>query len=402
MIKNSKLSQYLIVSAGALSVFITLGLNHSNGLYLIPISEKLNTGRELFSLAGAFGILFTGIAAPVFGGLADKYGPGKTLLILALLQSLSWAWLSTIESTFDLFGARVLMGIGGSAILGIALSATGKSVSSENRSLFLGFIMASGSFGQFILVPVLNFVIQIYSWQTASVVSALFATSLFLFAYLIGTNSSDNQNSLLQKQTLSDALKEAFRNKSYNLLTIGFFVCGFHVTFVATHLPAFLSDNKLELWVGGVALSLIGLFNIVGTLSYGYLGSKYSKKNLLSSLYSMRSLLFLLFILSPKNEMTVLIFASILGVLWLSTVPLTNGIISDIFGQRYVSTLFGITLLSHHIGSFLGSWLGGRIFDIYGSYDPVWWICVILGFVSAAIHFPIIIKPVKRLENVQV
>ena len=400
MINNSKLSQYLIVFGGAFSVFITLGLNHSNGLYLIPISEKLNTGRELFSLAGAFGILFSGIAAPVFGGMADKYGPGKTILVLALLQSLSWAWLSNMESTFDLFGARILMGIGGSAILGIALSATGKSVSSENRSLFLGLIMASGSFGQFILVPVLNFVIQRYSWQTASLISALFVTSLFLFAYLIGSNSSDKHNSVLQKQTLSDALKEAFSNKSYNLLTIGFFVCGFHVTFVATHLPAFLSDNNLELWVGGVALSLVGLFNIVGTLSFGYLGSKYSKKNLLSSLYSMRSLLFLLFILSPKNELTVLIFASILGVLWLSTVPLTNGIISDIFGQRYVATLFGITLLSHHIGSFLGSWLGGRIFDIYGSYEPVWWICVILGFASATIHLPITIKPVKRLQNV--
>ena len=190
-------------------------------------------------------------------------------------------------------------------------------------------------------------------------------------------------------QTIFDSIKSAVNNRSYKLLTSGFFVCGFHVTFVSTHLPAFLNDNNLEESIAGFALALIGLFNIFGTLSFGYLGSKVSKKNLLSSLYFLRSLLFLSFIIAPKNEFTVLVFSATLGILWLSTVPLTNGIITDIFGHKYSSMLFGFTLMSHHVGSFLGSWLGGRIFDLYGTYSPVWWLCVILGFTSAIIHFPI-------------
>ena len=407
----TKLSQYTLLISAASCVFITLGLNHSQGLFLLPMSEKLNTGRELFSLAGGLGVLFSGLFAPIFGGLADKYGAGKALSILCSLQLLSWIWLGNIENNFDLVGARILLGIGASAILGIALSVTGKSVSASNKSLFLGLIMASGSLGQFVVVPIINIIIQNYDWQMATVVSAFIVSSIFLFSFLISKNISSEKTNLpesgdiegkeisVKPQSLTDSLKEASKNKSYILLTTGFFVCGFHVTFVGTHLPAFLNDNNLQAWVGASALSLIGLFNIIGTLSFGYLGSKLSKKNLLSVLYSMRSLLFLVFIISPKNELTVLIFASVLGILWLSTVPLTNGIISDIFGQGYVTMLFGITILSHNIGSFLGSWIGGRIYDIYGSYDPVWWICVLLGFTSAAINYPIIIKPVKRLQQ---
>ena len=407
----TRLSQYTLVISAASCVFITLGLNHTQGLFLLPMSEKLNTGRELFSLAGGLGVLFSGLFAPIFGGFADKFGAGKALTILSLLQLISWVWLGNIETNFDLLGARILLGIGASAILGIALSVTGKSVSPSNKSLFLGIIMASGSLGQFVVVPIINTIIQNYDWQMATLISAFIVSSIFIFAFFISKNTPafktesskteniDENRILENSQSLTDSLKEASKNKSYILLTTGFFVCGFHVTFVGTHLPAFLTDNNLQAWVGASALSLIGLFNIIGTLSFGYLGSKLSKKNLLSVLYSMRSLLFLFFIISPKNELTVLIFASVLGILWLSTVPLTNGIISDIFGQGYVTMLFGITILSHNIGSFLGSWLGGRLYDIYGSYDPVWWICVLLGFTSAAINYPINIKPVKRLQQ---
>ena len=407
----TRLSQYTLVISAASCVFITLGLNHTQGLFLLPMSEKLNTGRELFSLAGGLGVLFSGLFAPIFGGFADKFGAGKALTILCLLQLISWVWLGNIETNFDLLGARILLGIGASAILGIALSVTGKSVSPSNKSLFLGIIMASGSLGQFVVVPIINTIIQNYDWQMATLISAFIVSSIFIFAFFISKYTSavkteslksetiDANRILENSQSLTDSLKEASKNKSYILLTTGFFVCGFHVTFVSTHLPAFLNDNNLQAWVGASALSLIGLFNIIGTLSFGYLGSKLSKKNLLSVLYSMRSLLFLFFIISPKNELTVLIFASALGILWLSTVPLTNGIISDIFGQGYVTMLFGITILSHNIGSFLGSWLGGRLHDIYGSYDPVWWICVLLGFTSAAINYPINIKPVKILQQ---
>ena len=386
--KLLKKSPLYVVFGGGVTVFITLGLNHSNGLFLLPITTELNSGRELFSLAGAFGILFSGIGAPVFGGFSDKYGAGRTIFILALLQIISWIWVGNINSEFDLFGSRILMGIGSSGVLGIALSVTGRSISSNNKSLFLGIIMASGSFGQFVMVPIINYFINNFGWVFSSMAASILVSPLLIMSFLISKNST-KQIFSNNDQTIFDSIKSAVNNRSYKLLTSGFFVCGFHVTFVSTHLPAFLNDNNLEESIAGFALALIGLFNIFGTLSFGYLGSKVSKKNLLSSLYFLRSLLFLSFIIAPKNEFTVLVFSATLGILWLSTVPLTNGIITDIFGHKYSSMLFGFTLMSHHVGSFLGSWLGGRIFDLYGTYSPVWWLCVILGFTSAIIHFPI-------------
>ena len=386
--KLLKKSPLYVVFGGGVTVFITLGLNHSNGLFLLPITTDLNSGRELFSLAGAFGILFSGIGAPVFGGFSDKYGAGRTIFILGLLQIISWIWVGNINSEFDLFGSRILMGIGSSGILGIALSITGRSISSNNKSLFLGIIMASGSFGQFVMVPIINYFINNFGWVFSSMAASILVSPLLIMSFLISKNST-KQIFSNNDQTIFDSIKSAVNNRSYKLLTSGFFVCGFHVTFVSTHLPAFLNDNNLEESIAGFALALIGLFNIFGTLSFGYLGSKVSKKNLLSSLYFLRSLLFLSFIIAPKNEFTVLVFSATLGILWLSTVPLTNGIITDIFGHKYSSMLFGFTLMSHHVGSFLGSWLGGRIFDLYGTYSPVWWLCVILGFTSAIIHFPI-------------
>tara|TARA_Y100000817_G_C16765380_1_gene503596 strand:+ start:140 stop:934 length:795 start_codon:yes stop_codon:yes gene_type:complete len=248
--------------------------------------------------------------------------------------------------------------------------------------------MASGSFGQFVMVPIVNYFINNFGWVFSSMAASILVSPLLLMSFLISKNSA-KQIFSNNDQTIFDSIKTAINNRSYKLLTSGFFVCGFHVTFVSTHLPAFLNDNNLEESLAGFALALIGLFNIFGTLSFGYLGSKISKKNLLSSLYFLRSLLFLSFIIAPKNEFTVLVFSATLGILWLSTVPLTNGIITDIFGHKYSSMLFGFTLMSHHIGSFLGSWLGGRVFDLYGTYSPVWWLCVILGFISAIIHFPI-------------
>tara|TARA_B100000424_G_scaffold249780_1_gene223973 strand:- start:26 stop:820 length:795 start_codon:yes stop_codon:yes gene_type:complete len=248
--------------------------------------------------------------------------------------------------------------------------------------------MASGSFGQFVMVPIINYFINNFGWVFSSMAASILVSPLLIMSFLISKNST-KQIFGNNDQTIFDSIKSAVNNRSYKLLTSGFFVCGFHVTFVSTHLPAFLNDNNLEESIAGFALALIGLFNIFGTLSFGYLGSKVSKKNLLSSLYFLRSLLFLSFIIAPKNEFTVLVFSATLGILWLSTVPLTNGIITDIFGHKYSSMLFGFTLMSHHVGSFLGSWLGGRIFDLYGTYSPVWWLCVILGFTSAIIHFPI-------------
>ena len=378
---------------------ITLGMNHGMGLYLIPITEHLEIGRELFGLSIAIQVLFAGIGAPIFGALADRYGPGKITLLGTLILIVSRYWLANIDNTIDLFGSLFLWGFGAGGFLGIALGAVARTATGRNRSLYVGIVMSAGSFGQFIIVPIINLLIQRVGWMDSLYYMIYLTIALVLFCYFLSFSSGSQANSDNKGQTVGEAIREALSNKNFNLLTLGFFVCGFHVIFVSTHLPAFLEDNLLPAWIAGWALALIGLFNILGTLMYGYLGDSYSKKNLLTGLYSLRSVLFLVFFLSPKTEFTVLIFASLLGILWLSTVPLTSGIITDVFGPKYTSMLFGVALFSHNVGSFFGSWLGGRIFDTYGSYDLMWLICVFVGFASAVVHFPINGSAVLRIKS---
>lgn len=378
---------------------ITLGMNHGMGLYLIPITEHLEIGRELFGLSIAIQVLFAGIGAPIFGALADRYGPGKTTLLGTLILIVSRYWLANIDNTIDLFGSLFLWGFGAGGFLGIALGAVARTATGRNRSLYVGVVMSAGSFGQFIIVPIINLLIQRVGWMDSLYYMIYLTIALVLFCYFLSFSSGSQANSDNKGQTVGEAIREALSNKNFNLLTLGFFVCGFHVIFVSTHLPAFLEDHLLPAWIAGWSLALIGLFNILGTLMYGYLGDSYSKKNLLTGLYSLRSVLFLVFFLSPKTEFTVLIFASLLGILWLSTVPLTSGIITDVFGPKYTSMLFGVALFSHNVGSFFGSWLGGRIFDTYGSYDLMWLICVFVGFASAVVHFPINGSAVLRIKS---
>ena len=397
--KNLNWTFFTVLIGGCALVMITLGMNHGMGLYLIPITEHLEIGRELFGLSIAIQVLFAGIGAPIFGALADRYGPGKTTLLGTLILIVSRYWLADIDNTIDLFGSLFLWGFGAGGFLGIALGAVARTATGRNRSLYVGIVMSAGSFGQFIIVPIINLLIQRFGWMDSLYYMIYLTIALVLFCYFLSFSSGSQANSDNKGQTVGEAVKEALSNKNFNLLTLGFFVCGFHVIFVSTHLPAFLEDNLLPAWIAGWALALIGLFNILGTLMYGYLGDSYSKKNLLTGLYSLRSVLFLVFFLSPKTEFTVLIFASLLGILWLSTVPLTSGIITDVFGPKYTSMLFGVALFSHNVGSFFGSWLGGRIFDTYGSYDLMWLICVFVGFASAAVHFPINGSAVLRIKS---
>ena len=397
--KNINWTFFTVLIGGCALVMITLGMNHGMGLYLIPITEHLEIGRELFGLSIAIQVLFAGIGAPIFGALADRYGPGKTTLLGTLILIVSRYWLANIDNTIDLFGSLFLWGFGAGGFLGIALGAVARTATGRNRSLYVGIVMSAGSFGQFIIVPIINLLIQRFGWMDSLYYMIYLTIALVLFCYFLSFSSGSQANSDNKGQTVGEAVKEALSNKNFNLLILGFFVCGFHVIFVSTHLPAFLEDNLLPAWVAGWALALIGLFNILGTLMYGYLGDSYSKKNLLTGLYSLRSVLFLVFFLSPKTEFTVLIFASLLGILWLSTVPLTSGIITDVFGPKYTSMLFGVALFSHNVGSFFGSWLGGRIFDTYGSYDLMWLICVFVGFASAAVHFPINGSAILRIQS---
>ena len=399
---NKNLIPILVIIGGSVLLFVSFGIRHSFGLYLLPISNYLNTGREVFGFAAALQVLMIGIGSPLFGALSDKYGSGKASLLGIILVILGLTWMSNIQTPIDIVGSQFLFGLGAAGCgTAVVLGAVGRSVKTENRTLVLGVVMAAGSFGQFVMVPLMGFLIELFGWSESLIYLCFIASIMLFFSFALNFSRKSEFSIAGTNQTLKEALKEAFQSKSFNLLTLGFFVCGFHVTFVAVHLPAFIEDENLPFWVGGWALALIGLFNVVGTIYFGYLGDRLSKKKLLALLYALRGLLFLIFIFLPKTEISVLVFACFLGILWLSTVPLTSGIITVVFGPYYMSMLYGIVFMSHQVGSFLGSWLGGRLFDTYGSYNLMWWICVALGFISAIMHVPIIEKPVQRLLSQQ-
>ena len=395
---NQNLIPILVILGGGVLLLISFGIRHSFGLYLIPISNYLNTGREIFGFSTAVQVLMIGIGSPIFGAISDKFGSGKAAFLGILLLILGLFWMTLVKTSFDIIGSQFLFGLGAAGCgTAVVLGAVGRSVKVENRTLALGVVMAAGSFGQFILVPIISYLIEVFGWSQSLIYLCFIAGIMLVFSFALNFSSKSESSKIGTNQSLREALIEAFKSKSFNLLTLGFFVCGFHVTFVAVHLPAFIKDQNLPFWLGGWALALIGLFNVIGTIYFGYLGDRLSKKNLLALLYSLRGVLFLIFIFLPKTELTILIFACILGILWLSTVPLTSGIITVMFGPYYMSMLYGIAFMSHQVGSFFGSWLGGRIFDTYGSYELMWWICVFLGFASALIHLPIEEKPVPRL-----
>ena len=396
---NKSYFSYLVILGGSVLLLISFGIRHTSGLYLVPISDHLQTGREIFGLAVAIQFLLIGIGSPLFGALADKYGSGKAALQGVFLVLIGLYWMAHVNSSFEIIASQAIFGLGAAGCgTAVVLGAVGKSVQEKNRTLSLGIVMAAGSLGQFLLVPLAGFLIQIADWSASILYLTLIAAIMIIFCFPLDYAGKSDTVEKDTGQSLKDALKEAFKSKSYNLLTIGFFVCGFHVAFIATHLPAYLEDLDLPSWIGSWSLALIGLFNIFGTLIFARLGDKISKKNLLVVLYSLRSVLILVFLILPKNEITILVFAAVLGVLWLATVPLTSGIISVVFGIKYMSMLYGFTFLSHQFGSFLGSWFGGRLYDMYGSYDLMWWLCILLGFASAAMHMPIVEKAVPRLS----
>ena len=387
-----------VIIGGSFLLLVSFGLRHSFGLYLIPITDHLQTGRELFAFASALNVLMIGIGSPLFGALSDKYGSGKAALLGVLLVIVSLFWMANLNGAYSVIASQTLFGLGSAGCgTAVVLGAVGRSVQSANRTLSLGLVMAAGSFGQFMMVPIISYLIEIFGWSQSLIIMGFIAAIMIIFCFFINFSAKSESSKVGTTQTLKEAIKEAFQSKSFNYLSLGFFVCGFHVTFVAVHLPAFVQDQNLPFWVGGWALALIGVFNIIGTIYFGYLGDRISKKNLLALLYSLRGILFMIFIFLPKTELTVLIFACILGILWLSTVPLTSGIITVVFGPFYMSMLYGWAFFVHQIGSFIGSWMGGKLFDIYGSYELMWWICVFLGFASALIHLPIEEKPVPRL-----
>jgi predicted MFS family arabinose efflux permease len=387
----------IAIACGSFILLLSFGVRSSFGLFLQPMSLDLGWGREAFALAMALQNLLWGASQPFVGAIADKYGTARTVLGGGLLYVLGVYLMSTTSSPPELyFSAGVLVGLGLSGTgFGVVLAAVGRSVPAERRSVALGITTAVGSLGQFLLPPIGQAFLAAYGWQTALLLLAAGSAAMVLAAGgLRGRMATAGQG----EQTIGQALTEARQHSGFLYLTAGFFVCGWHVAFIAVHLPAYLADGGISTEIAAWCLALVGLFNVIGSYVAGVLGGRLSKKYCLSFLYLARSVVILVFIMLPLSVGSALLFAAAMGLLWLSTVPLTSGLVAQIFGPRYMATLFGIVFLSHQIGSFLGIWLGGYLYDAYGSYDLIWWLSIALGLVAALLHWPIDERAVARLR----
>lgn len=391
----------MVLLCGGLILSISLGVRQSFGLFLTPITADLSIGRETFAFAMAIQNILWGLAQPATGAIADRYGTTRVLLLGTLLYMAGLAVMAGATGPMGLhLGSGLLIGLAMSATcFAVVLGAVGRLVPEEKRSMSLGIVSAGGSFGQFIMAPIGQAFINEMGWSQALFAMIVLAALMAPLSVILSGNASKTSQRAdphgLPKQSLAEAIREAFAHKGFVLLTLGFFVCGFQVVFIAVHLPAYIQDLGLSPGLGATALALIGFFNIIGSLGCGALGGRYSKKYVLSILYVLRSIVIGLFLLLPKTEWSVMIFSSAIGLLWLGTVPLTSGLVAQIFGVRYMSTLFGIVFFSHQVGSFLGVWIGGWVYDATGSYDSVWIATIILGFVAALIHMPISDRSVR-------
>ncbi|MGH6943023.1 MAG: MFS transporter [Geminicoccaceae bacterium] len=390
-------SALLAIGCGAFIVLLSFGIRSGFGLFLQPMSLDLGWGRQEFALAMALQNLIWGASQPFVGMIADKWGSGRTLAGGGLLYALG-VWLMANTSTpADLYlSAGVLVGLALSGCgFAVVLAAVGRNVAPERRSAALGLTTAIGSLGQFLLPPIGQAFLSAYGWQTALMLLA--GTSLAMVIAAAGVTGRP-QVAASDTQTLKEALGEARAHRSYLLLTAGFFVCGWHVAFIAVHLPAYLADGGLSTGIAAWCLALIGLFNVIGSYLAGVLGGRLSKRYCLSFLYTVRTILILGFIMVPLSAASALVFSALMGLLWLSTVPLTSGIVAQMFGLRYMATLFGFVFFSHQVGSFLGVWLGGWLYDTYGSYQVIWWLSIALGLIAALLHWPIDERAVARLR----
>ncbi|MCZ6862892.1 MAG: MFS transporter [Alphaproteobacteria bacterium] len=389
----------VIILAGCLISIVTFGTRAGFGLWLEPMSTQFGWGRETFALSMAIQNLVWGMAQPFAGALADRYGSARVLVGGGVLYAGGVAAMaySTTPLTLHL-SAGVLVGFSlAGASFAIVLAAFARTVPEERRSRALGIATAAGSMGQFLLVPVSQLLLDGLGWENALIVLSLFPLLVIPLAMaLVGKSEHTGAG---PEQSLAAAIREASRHRGYWLLVAGFFVCGFHVAFIQVHLPAHITDLGMDASIGAWAISLIGLFNIIGAYYSGVLGGKFSKKYLLSLLYASRAVVITIYMLVPATVTTTLVFSSFMGLLWLSTIPLTSGIVAQIFGPRYMAMLFGFVFFSHQVGAFIGVWLGGKLYDTTGSYDVVWWLAVGLAVFAALIHFPIDERSVPRLAQ---
>ncbi len=392
----------LIIVCGCLIALLSFGPRSAMGLFFQPMTEARDWSREIFALAIAIQNLMWGAAQPFAGMMSDRYGTWRTLSLGAVLYAAGLLMMTTAETAVALHvSAGVLIGLGiAFSSFSLVLAAFGRRVSPAQRSLAFGVGTASGSMGQFIFAPLGNGLIETIGWQeTLIVFSGIIMLVPFLAVALRGKADTSSGTDVTVTQSLTQAISEAFGTRGFILLTLGFFVCGFHVAFITVHLPPYIADLGLDPKWGATALALIGLCNVVGSLASGYIGGRYSKPMFLSLIYAARAVVILLFIMVPATPLSVLLFAGAMGLLWLSTVPPTSGLVAVMFGPRYMATLFGFVFFSHQVGSFLGVWLGGKLYDETGSYDAIWYVGIVLGILAALVHWPIQEKPVARLAN---
>jgi MFS family permease len=390
----------VIILCGCLISICTNGPRSSFGFFLQPMTMELGWGRDIFALAIAIQNLVNGIGQPFSGAIADRFGTVRALIAGGLLYAAGLVLMSYSTTPGMLtLSAGVLIGFGLSgASFPIVLASFGKLLPQEWRSTAFGIGTAAGSFGQFLFSPLAVVLLGTLGWHQALLIYAcvvllVLPLSIALAARGQGTGSAD----AAVPQSFRDALGEAFGHSSYVLLIVGFFTCGFHVAFITTHLPPYLVDKGLDAAWGGWVVAFIGLFNIVGSLAAGILGGRLPKRYLLSAIYFSRALAITWFLLTPLTPTSAMIFGGAMGLFWLSTVPLTSGLVALMFGTRYMATLFGFAFFSHQVGSFLGVWLGGYLYERTGSYDVVWWLGAALGIFAALVNLPIREKPVERL-----
>ena len=391
----------IVLIAGCFVVLVSMGIRQTWGLFYQFFENDLGINRTQFGLTIGVQMLLWGITAPIFGMIADKYGSNRASFVAFLLYIVGCYIVLVQPASNSIFlvsmGLMVGAALGGTAV-SVPVAAVGKYFSDKNRTIAIGIVTASASIGFFLMPLFTKFSNDVYGWQNTVqyfIYFLIFGTicSLFLFKkeYVDTTN-----NSFTRDQTAFNALKEAFKHKGYMLLVAGFFVCGFQITLVATHIPGYIQQKGLPEWTAAAILALIGFFNIFGTIGMGFLASRYSKKILLSILYFARGVVLVMFLALPPSTFTALAFGVLFGILWLATIPPTNGIVADIFGTKYLATLFGIVFFSHQVGSFLGAYLGGYFFDTYGSYDYAWYLSVLLSVFAGFVHLPIDEKPVLR------
>ncbi|MEE9314910.1 MAG: MFS transporter [Rhizobiaceae bacterium] len=390
---------WLIVACGCTITMLAFGPRSAMGFFQAPILADKGWSFTTFGLAMAIQNLAWGIGQPIFGAIADKYGAWRMLAIGGVIYAAGLYLMGTTDSTLGLhIGGGVLVGLGIAAgSFGIILSVFARHVTPEKRSLVFGIGTAAGSAGMFIFAPISVSLISKFGWShTLILLSALMLIVPLLAIPLFGNAASSPQASSEFKQTALEAMKEALAHKSYLLLISGFFVCGFQVAFITAHFPAYINDIGIDAAYAGYAIALIGFFNIFGALASGVIGQKYSKANFLSLIYIGRSIAVAAFLLLPQTPTSVIIFAAVMGILWLSTVPPTNGLVAIMFGTRHLGLLGGIVFFSHQVGSFLGVYFGGYLRDVYGTFDIVWWFGVVLGLFAAIVHWPIQEKPIER------